>query len=134
MRWEAVKKTVLWTVFRPTVRARKREDVDFRVAEIVSPAGPTMIVNAPIRGVFHVRFWCMDSNRRTDRALTFCVGALSINPVVIPLVSAIRAFEVMANLTVGKLLVPIGLFLVPAFRALFRSAGTAIDVAACDGC
>ena len=53
MRWEAVKKTVLWTVFRPTVRARKREDVDFRAAEIVSPAGPTMTVNAPIWGVFH---------------------------------------------------------------------------------
>ena len=52
MRSEAVKKTVLWTVFRPTVRARKREDVDFRVAEIVSPAGPTKIANAPNRGVF----------------------------------------------------------------------------------
>ena len=37
MRAEAVKKTALWAVFRPTVRARKREDVDFRVAEIMNP-------------------------------------------------------------------------------------------------
>ena len=36
MRWEAVKQTRQWRVCRPTVRARKREDVDFRVAEIMN--------------------------------------------------------------------------------------------------
>ena len=59
MRWEAVKKTVLWTVFRPTVRARKREDVDFRAAEIVSPAGPTKTVNAPIGAFFMSALYVM---------------------------------------------------------------------------
>ena len=65
MRSEAVKKTALWAVFRPTVRARKREDVDFREAEIVNPCLSATRVHAPTRGVF--RFWGRQK-RRCDKS------------------------------------------------------------------
>ena len=64
MRSEAVKKTALWAVFRPTVRARKREDVDFRVAEIVNPCLSATRVHAPTRGVF--RFWYSSKQEGRD--------------------------------------------------------------------
>ena len=63
MRWEAVKQTRQWRVCRPTVRARKREDVDFRVAEIMNPCLSATRVHAPTRGVF--RFW--DSSKQEGR-------------------------------------------------------------------
>ena len=40
MRSEAVKQNAQWAFCRPTVRARKREDVDFRAAEILNPCSP----------------------------------------------------------------------------------------------
>ena len=48
MRWEAVKRTCQWHVRRPTVRARKREDVDFaRSAKYGIPQGTPFFWNLP---------------------------------------------------------------------------------------